>query len=111
MRVIPHLAQQVTPAQHLARVADEFEQQTQLGRGEVDLPAGQAHLERAAVDHEVAEGDPVGGGELQAAQHRSDARVQHPGLHRFDDIVVGPGLQSDDHVEIVAARREQDDRQ
>ncbi len=92
-------------------MADELQQQPQLGRRQVDLLAGQGDLERAPVDHEVAEGDAVGGGGLGAAQHGADAGVQDPGLDRLDHVVVGAGLQAHHDVEVVAPGREQDDRE
>jgi hypothetical protein len=48
---------------------------------------------------------------LAAAQHGPDAGVEHPPLHGFHHIVVGAGLQPDDHVDVVTARGQQNDRQ
>ena len=58
-----------------------------------------------------AEGRRVVGLPLAAPQHRADPGVQHPALHGLDDVVVGAGLQPDHHVDVVAARGQQDDRQ
>jgi hypothetical protein len=48
---------------------------------------------------------------LHAAKHRAQPGVEHSRLHRFDDVVVGAGLQADDHIDVIAPRGQQDDRQ
>ncbi len=44
-------------------------------------------------------------------QHRANPGLYDLGTGGLDDVVVGAGLQSHDHVEVVAARGEHDDRQ
>lgn len=60
----------------------------------------------AAVQISGAGGRPAG-----PAQDGADPRVQHPGLHGLDHIVVGARLQADNDVHLVAPRGRHDDRQ
>src|SRR5690606_18562580 len=102
--------QQVAAVEHLTGVAYQLQQQPQLGRGEVDLAAGAGDLQRAAIDDQFAEGEPIGVGGLQPSEHGPDAGVEHSRLDRLDHVVVGAGFQTDDDVQVVAPGGEQDDR-
>jgi hypothetical protein len=64
------------------------------------------------IDFEGAEAaDASGrGGRLATAQHRRHARQQFAVAEGFGQIVVGPDFEADDAVNLLAARREHDDR-
>src|SRR5207249_1076390 len=63
-----------------------------------------------AVDHEltvclrwrVCPGRP--------ADHGADPRIEHTWLHRLHHVIVGPGLQAPDDVQVVAPGGQHDDR-
>ena len=50
------------------------------------------------------------GRRARAPQHRPDPRDHLAGAERLDDVVVGAELEPDDPVGLLAARREDDDR-
>ncbi len=109
--MLPHQPQQLLAGQCLPGAAAELQEQPQLGRGELQFLPVLGHRHRGAVDDQRAERRRVARLALPAAQHRADPGVQHPALHGLDHVVVGAGLQPDHHVDVVAARGQQDDRQ
>src|SRR6266540_2146304 len=52
--VLPHLLQELTAREHLARVADQEQQQLELPRGQGDRAPGDLGLPGRRVDHHVA---------------------------------------------------------
>ncbi len=71
------------------------------------------------VDRQAAHADARGGGDRRrrcgrrvghAPQHGADARHQLARRERLDDVVVGPELEPDDAIGLVATGREHDDR-
>ena len=56
------------------------------------------------------DGAPGGSARRAPAQHRVDARDQLARVERFGQVVVGAHLQADDAVDVLALRREHDDR-
>ncbi len=101
------------PFQHDARAGGELQQQLQLGGGERHGASGEAHLHPAGVDGQVAEGQDVlpargglaarGGRVGRPAQQRTDAGHEYVRVHGLHHVVVGPGLQTGDDIEAVAA--------
>src|SRR5262249_46773629 len=56
----PHRVQQLLPAEYLPGMAEEVVQQRELLRGQLDRPAGPAHLAGTRVERQVAEGQNAG---------------------------------------------------
>ena len=68
------------------------------------------HRVAGHVDGHVADGEALVVGDVVAAYARADPGDELLGLERLDDVVVGPGLEADDHVDGVALRGEHHDR-
>ncbi len=87
-------------------------QQVELLGRQRHVLAGQAHLVLAAVDLQIADHDHrVGLGHLGHAPHdRLDPRDQLAQPERLDHVVVGPQLQADHAVHLLALGRDHDDR-
>ncbi len=120
--VLPDVLQQLLAAEDLAGGRGQEQQQFHLGRGQREVGAALGDDESGPVDGQFAvglhggrarlggAGVPVGG-QRGAPQHRADAGLQHFAARGLDDVVVGARLQAEDHVEVVAAGGEHDDRQ
>src|SRR6266545_2567451 len=111
--VLPHLLQELTAREHLARVADQEQQQLELPRGQGDRAPGDLGLPGRRVDHHVAGvhaallGRRVAPG---AAEHAADSGDQLPRAERLHHVVVRAELEPDDPVGLVAAGGQHHDR-
>jgi hypothetical protein len=115
--VFPDRFQELLPAEHLAGCGGQRQQQPQFGRGERDRGALPGDRVPGAVDGQIAVRVDLRYAAVgrrsgrRPAQDGPDARLQDPGPHGLDDVVVGSGLQSHDDVHVVAARGRHEDRQ
>src|SRR4029079_1572678 len=105
----PHLLEEDLAGEHLAGVPRQADQEIELAWGERDRRTAPGDGVAGDVDGEVADLQALRAGHLEAAYASADARDQLPGLERLGDVVVGPGLEADNHVEGVAACREHHD--
>ena len=94
------------------RLPRELEQQPELGRRELDAPAGDRREHARDVELDVAGAHELDGRvrSLGAPQHRPDARDELLGAERLGDVVVRAELEPDERVGLVGARGEHDDR-
>jgi hypothetical protein len=110
--------EQAVARQHAAGALAKGAQQVEFGAGHRDARArGIAQLPQPQIDPPALEderGRPAGGaGGLRRrlpAQHRVDPGQQLPGIERFWQIIVGAHFEAYDAVDVLAARREHDDR-
>jgi hypothetical protein len=108
--LFPHQVEQLLPGKHLPRRTGQDQQQPQLGGGQQHLAASPPHDQRTAVDHQLAVGFCRRADPGHSAQHRPDPRIEHPRLHRFHHVIVGPGLQAHHDVKVIAAGGQHDHR-
>jgi hypothetical protein len=106
---------QLLAAVHAPRLAQQGGDQPELGGGQLDLGAGDEAAVAGGVEPERAVGEHLLGGRGRlgragAAQDRLDPTDQLAGGERLGEVVVAADLQADDAVELLAARREEDDR-
>src|SRR6516225_9274540 len=108
--VAPDLLEQHLPGEDLPGLAGQRDQQVELQRGEIEGLA--VALDRMAghVDDDVADLEHLRGGLVGPAEPGPDPGHQFLGLERLNDVVVGPGLQAQDHVDGVGLGRQHDDR-
>jgi len=106
----PHHIEELAPGEHPPRVGRQSPQQLELGGGELDSGAVSLHAAMGKVDQQVLGPDRLrrrfAGG---PAQHRLDPSHQLSGAERFDHIVVGSELETDDPIGLLAAGGEHDD--
>ena len=108
--MLPHRLQQLLAAVHPARRAGELEQQPQLGRREGDRHATFGDHQPGPIDGQVPVPLQLRLVPADPPEHRANACLEHPGLHRLDHVVVGARLQPGHHVHVVGARGQHDDR-
>ena len=108
---------QLLAGERLARVLREHADQRVLARREVRDPARDGERARREVEAMPAERDDAGlvgrarsGPQRVPAQHRMDARDQLARIERLAEVVVGAHLEADDPVDVLALRRQHDDR-
>ena len=108
---------QLLPRKWLPRVLDEHLDQRELAGREVDGLAVAGERARREVELERAEcraAATAGRAGRQplavAAQHGVDARDELARIERLRQVVVGPHLEPDDAVDVLAPGREHDDR-
>ena len=90
----------------------EVQQDAVLGAGEVHRLSGQLDLPRQRIDLQVADGDAglLVRLHVRSAQNRLDAADELARRERLGHVVVGAELEAQDAVDLVAARRQHDDR-
>ena len=96
-----------------ARVACEEREQIELLGCEHQLAAGEVRAPRARVDLEPADlrgRCRLPGARARPARDGPDAREQLTEAERLDEEVVCPELEPDDAVDLLAASRDDDDR-
>src|SRR6218665_1786852 len=109
---------QLFARQRLARVAHQGLEHREFTGGQDQFLAIALQRAGAQVEDEGAEGDHlvVPGGRARrflrrpAAQHRMDAREHLARVEGLAQVVVGPHLQADDAIDILALGGEHDDR-
>src|SRR6478735_1452194 len=107
-RGVPDLAHQLLAGDDLALLADEHPQQVELLGGQLQLLALEPGPPTVGVDaDELAGGDDLGG---RAPQQRPHAGEQLGEAERLGHVVVGPGVEAHHGVDLVGARREDEDR-
>jgi hypothetical protein len=88
-------------------------EQVELARSQPEWLAAPGHLSARGVDHEPVEGQPLVGHqlELSAAEHCANPSSELARRERLGHVVVGPELEPDDPVGLLAAGRQHDHRQ
>ena len=104
--------EQLRPRPDAAGLPGEGREQLELGRRERDVATRDGHPVADRVELEVAGDDPlVGEGRgLDAAEHGADPGDELARAERLDHVVVGAELEAGDPVDLVAAGREDQDR-
>src|SRR5882724_7592447 len=112
--VAPDVGQELAAGLHPAGALHEQAQEAELGRGERDLLAADAQLvagdvELDAPHREVGLAVRRGGLRLLPPQDRLHPQDHLARAERLADVVVGPQLQADDAVDLLAAGGQHDD--
>src|SRR6266508_333607 len=105
--------QELATGEHAARLAHQRRKELELGRGQLDRPAGDRDAHAADVDLDIGHPEdlrPAGPRRLGPPQHGTDPRDQLLGPERLHDVVVGPELEADHPVGLVAPRGQHHDR-
>src|SRR5579875_2140935 len=93
--VTPDLLKDLRAGEDHSRVAEEEFKQPELGTGELHLALAPAHLHRTQVHNDVGVPEQallrLGGGAPQKGPDASQELVEREG---FDEVVVGPGVES-----------------
>ena len=110
--VVPHLLQDLLPAQGDALVGGKEDQQVELLGGQAHFLAGDLDGVAGRVDGQLAESHGAVGGlgaGHGAVEHCPDAGHQLPGGEGLDHIVVGTALEARQLVVLLAAGGQDDD--
>ena len=103
--VAPHLVEQGLAAEHTTRVLTEFDQESELGLGQVQFDTRTKHLALVGNDLEIAEDElgVTGAHRTDATQQSADAGGQLFRCEWLGEVVVSSGFESCDDVVRVGA--------
>ena len=112
-------ADQLVARQHAVRMFAKRVQKIEFGARHRDLRPDRRHdLTRREVDAPAGEFIDLPRGtrldrvrRARAPQHRADSRQQFARIERLGEIIVGAHFETDDLVDILALRRDDNDRQ
>src|SRR5262245_40652516 len=107
-----YLLEQFLARNQLARRREEDSQQVEFSRGHFDQPAVATDGPGTDFEDDVADGENIFdnfGARLRSTQDGVDSRQQLSGVEGLGQVVVGADFQTDDAVDIVAARGQHDD--
>ena len=97
--VTPHLLQDLVALEDLAGVAHQVVEEVELGRCEVKLPVAPPRLAGHGIEREIGVSKRLLlVGSLRAPEQGMNSRQQFGGGKGFDQVVVGPALQSLDAI-------------
>ena len=104
-------------AERPSRVGDQHREQLELFAREVHRLAFERCAVRSDVDRERADVDLLRGSgalapplEVDSPQHRPHAGEELAEAEGLDQVIVGAHLEAQDAVDLVASRRDHDDR-
>ena len=107
----PHLLQQLPLGDETVFVADENFQQRPLGGGQPDVGVAPDHAFRRQVHGEIrGHPDRLVGGGRRPADRGAEPGQQLVHAERLGDVVVRAGVQGGHLLDLLAPRRQHDDR-
>jgi hypothetical protein len=107
---VPHVARQHLPRNHAPLVQQEIVEQFVFARGEFHVPAAARHPARDPIRLKIGDDKAQHVLDTTAPQERPDTREKFLEGEGFDQIVVGPLVETTDAVLHRVPRREDDYR-
>lgn len=111
--VSPHALEQRVARECDAGTRDKRKQKRVFAWFEADVMTIDTRFARALIDLEAPEAQQLWTGFVthsRTTQDRADARDDLAWRKRFDDVVIGAELESDDAIDFVGSRRDHDER-